>query len=479
MGAEQNRQPFTDLSGAYDWLESHINFERQLGRVNYNEREFELDGFARRLERLGAPQCGLRTIHIAGTRGKGSTALALETLLRASGLRVATFTSPHIREYRERIRIDGAPLAPEHFIAQAERLAGLERETPEPGAHNFKTVFEHLTALFFLAAREAEVDWAIVEAGLGGRLDATNVIEPGPVVLTRIGLEHTRLLGTTYGAIASEKAAILKSGGWGIHTDGQHPEAQAVFDAHAAATASALHGASERVPITGIQPGPGGLDLELTFEGQAWHLPLPIYGRFQAENIQAALAMLAELRARELVEPVGHGKLITALTRLELPGRMQLISPAPPVLLDGCHCPTAARALVETLNDHFPGRRAVLALAMMDDKDVTGTLRALAEWPGWSQVWCYQGQTPRALTAERLTELACPFFGTVQSFQNLQQLFKSLDEQADSEDRGIGNNIADKEVMFVAAGSIYSIGAWQDWGEIHARRTTGKTRPQA
>src|SRR6185295_17903727 len=161
---------FENLDSAYRWLDAQIDHERNLSQLRYNDATFALAGFRERLRALGDPHLGLRTIHIAGTRGKGSAALALEALLRASGLRTATYTSPHLREYRERIRIDGEPLAGEEFARLLARVA----QHPGAAAREegyFKTVFENLTALFFLAAHEMKVDWAIVETGLGGRLD--------------------------------------------------------------------------------------------------------------------------------------------------------------------------------------------------------------------------------------------------------------------------------------------------------------------
>ncbi|MBI3737296.1 hypothetical protein HY256_12390, partial [Candidatus Sumerlaeota bacterium] len=221
---------FSTLENAYAWLDSHVNYEAKLDHITYDAKTFELEEFRGRLGRLGDPHLSGGSIHIAGTRGKGTAALFLERLLMAHGLSVATFTSPHLREYRERIRISGAPISPEQFIRMLEKLRC--HDETQPGAESqatptsvppargpeasFKTVFEHLTAMFFLAAREAKVDWRVVETGLGGRLDATNVLGPGPVLLTRIGLEHTHLLGSTYEAIAGEKAAILKAGGWGV-----------------------------------------------------------------------------------------------------------------------------------------------------------------------------------------------------------------------------------------------------------------------
>jgi dihydrofolate synthase/folylpolyglutamate synthase len=152
---------FEDLPGAYAWLDGQVNYERQLGQIAYSGQTFELEGFRRRMGRLGDPQRGLRTVHIAGTRGKGSAALALEALLQAAGLKTAVYTSPHLREYRERIRVNGEILDGGTFtellrqVAEADQKSGGEQGTSDLSGRPFKTVFESLTALFFLAARES------------------------------------------------------------------------------------------------------------------------------------------------------------------------------------------------------------------------------------------------------------------------------------------------------------------------------------
>lgn len=460
--------PFANLAAAYAWLNSQIDYERILGAISYDGKTFELEGFRRRLAGLGEPQRGLRTIHIAGTRGKGSAALALEALLEASGLRTAVFTSPHLHEYRERVRIGGESMGAELFAALLGEVAGTGtaggRPESEPGgdSHGFKTVFEHLTALFFLAARRLGVDWAIVETGLGGRLDATNVLDPGPVLLTRIGLEHTHLLGDTIGKIAGEKAAILKRGGWGVAA-AQEPggEAGEVFAGRAAGVGARLDAAPELCPIRRLEAHRGGLRLEIGFEGRLLALELPLFGEFHAENLQNALALLSRLRGEGLVPRVADARLVEALVRLRLPGRMERVCAAPELFADGGHCPTAARALARAMAAHFGQEPAGLLVGMMEEKDHAGFFRELAGWGGWRWVGCYRVASPRAAEPAKLAQAALSYFCNTVVYENLDMALEFLAKNAEEQGR------------VVATGSLYSIDRLQQWGSSH-----GSAKPQ-
>lgn len=451
---------FHDLAGAYGWLNAQVNYERQLGQVAYNDQTFELEGFRRRLEALGAPQRGLRTVHIAGTRGKGSAALTLEALLRAAGLRTAVYTSPHLREYRERIRVDGAMIDGETFTRLLRRVAEAGLGEPAGGAdltgRPFKTVFESLTALYFLAARESGADWAIVETGLGGRLDATNVLEPGPALLTRIGLEHTHLLGNTLTEIAREKAAILKPGGWGVMgTQAPGGEAEAVFRARAQATGARLYRAAEICPIRNLEPHAGGLRMEIEWRGRALKLELGLYGEFQGENIQNALAMLSRLVDEGLVQEADEAAIAQALEGLRIPGRMEKVCARPEVFADGGHCPTAAAAMARTMRGHFGAEPAGLLVGMMAEKDHAGFFRGLAEWPHWRWLGVYRAESPRAAEGAELAAAARDYFGDIRVYKNLEQALEFM--SAESEKGG----------RVIATGSLYSIARLQEWGRRH------------
>lgn len=453
---------FSSLAEAYGWLDSHINFEPRLDRIAYDDRTFTLDPFRARLARLGDPHRGIPTIHIAGTRGKGSAALLIEALLMASGKRVATFTSPHLREYRERIRIDGAPAGPSLFMRGLEKAASAAAESDAGSPEGIKTVFELLTATFFLAAREAKVDFLVVETGLGGRLDCTNVLDAGPVLLTRIGLEHTRLLGDTIQKIAAEKAAILKPGGWAVYSvqagDGA---AEKVFADRARAVGARLHAASVVCPLRAQAFHSGGLSLTYEFEGRPLRLDLAQYGVFWAENIQSALSVFTRLRELNVVGPITHEEIVSSLESVQIEGRMQPLASergeSGKVFIDSGHDPTAARALAQSMEAHFGPEPAVAYVSLMADKDASGFFRELARWRHWEELVVYAADIERAASAQALARAAGPFFERVLTCPNMDSAVQSATAHAEK-----GHRI-------VFTGTIYALARIQDWRTPHGR----------
>lgn len=454
--------PFSRLDEAYAWLDAHINYEKRLDRISARDEAFKLDPVRRLLSRLGHPERQGVSVHIAGSRGKGSSAMALEALLRASGLRVATFTSPHIHEYRERIRLDGAPIPPEAFVECLAEVACAYRPERE-NAQTFQTVFELLTASFFVAARRARADVLIVETGLGGRLDCTNVLEPGGVLLTRIGLEHTHILGKTVEAIAAEKAAILKPGGWGVTTRQESPAATRVFDERAAATGAPLLRAEREIPLRNERYTPKGMNLEFDDAGTSLQLDLPLYGPFLGENLQGVLAFYRELMRRENLTPLSPAGIARELAGLRLRGRMEPLPlhgrPGVRLFVDGAHCPMGARAVARTLEAHFGANaEAIAVVGMMADKDHNGFFEALKTWPHWRRIIGYQlSSMPRAAPAESVAAAAKPHFPEVETCSNLRTALQLALDQAD------------ERAMIVALGSMFSVGPVTDWSRCHGR----------
>lgn len=455
---------FSTLQEAYGWLDGQINHERRLDRIESGEDAFHLEAIRAALERLGQPQRAAPAVHIAGTRGKGSSALMLEALLRASGLRVATFTSPHLREYRERIRIDGRPVDPALFLGALGLAADARCNfDAESSSASIRTVFEFLTAAFFLAAREAGVDWMIVETGLGGRLDSTNVLPAGPVLLTRIGLDHTRILGSTAAAIAAEKAAILKPGGWGVYAR-QAPggEAESVFEARAAGTGAPLEPASVLCPLISVDCDEIGLNLVYRFEGEELPIRLNLLGPHLADNLQGALGVFARLRAEGRIPVASFGTIHEALKRVELSGRLEAVPLDPArgvsLIVDPAHCPTSARAVAQAMAAHFPGRPATALVGMMADKDHGAFFEALAGWPGWRRLVVYPPEVPRAASPERLARAAEPFFHQIITCGNPTAALETALAHAEENSRVVGS------------GSVYGLAPLLDWSDRHGRQ---------
>ncbi len=327
----------------------------------------ELDRVRAALALRGDPHRGCRFVHVAGTNGKGSVAAMTEAALRAAGLRTGLYTSPHLHRFVERIRIDGRPVSE---ASVARRVADLRAALAVPGAPEL-TFFETATLLAFECFRDAQCDVVVLEVGLGGRLDATNVIEPALSVITRIALDHQGRLGNTLGAIAAEKAGILKRGVPAV-VGVREPEAREVI----AARARAL-----RVPVWWIDrdfaardEGRGRLSVRV---GGEWisGLRSRLAGAHQRDNAAVVVAALRRLSAQGLVD-VPEEAIRRGLGAVRWPGRLERIGRAPTFLLDAAHNPDGCTALAAHL-DGLPRRGPrVLVFGAMADKDLAAMLAA-------------------------------------------------------------------------------------------------------
>jgi len=366
------------------------------------------------LDALGRPQLARAVVLIAGSKGKGSTAALLEAILRAHGLRTLLYTQPHLHDYRERIRLDGRCIAPELFARLGERVARaagrVARARPDLG---LTTTYEQTTALAFLAAAERRVDWAVIEVGLGGRLDATNLSEPLVSVITPIGLEHRAILGDTLAAIAREKAAIVRAGRPAIAAS-QHPEALQVIRTHCASVGAALSvapalgspgvHASPSTLIAGAEtPLPSFWTTSISTPMHRYDkLRLPLGGAFQVGNLCTALWALEALPGAERwLDPA---RVAAGVAGVRWPGRLEVARQAPLVVLDGAHTPESAAELVGALRLHFRYRRLTLVFACFADKDAERILDILGALGG-RLVLTSTGQ-PRSRPVDDLDALA-------------------------------------------------------------------------
>ena len=344
------------------------------------------------LHALGDPQKRMKFVHVAGTNGKGSTCAMLASILEAAGYRVGLNTSPYLEDFRERIQINRGMIPPEALAALTEEV----RPAAEAMADH-PTEFELITAIALLYFRREGCDIAVLEVGLGGALDASNVIDtPEVAVLAAMGLDHTAVLGPTMGDIAAAKAGIIKSGGTVVSLGGC-PEADAVFRRVCREKGAALLEAdfsrlgSSRVTLSGTE-------FELAPYGP---LRLGLIGAYQLQN--ALLAVTAAEALERQGCAIGREAIRTGLADARWPGRMEVIRPADPViLLEGAHNPQGAAAAAETLRELFPEKKIVLLLGMLADKDVTGVLEAVA--PLAEAVVTVTPPSPRALDAEALRQ---------------------------------------------------------------------------
>jgi len=339
-----------------------------------------LDRIRAVLAALGNPERAFRVVHVAGTNGKGSTCAMIEAGLRAAGVRTGLFTSPHLIEPTERIQIDGIPVSQSDF----ERAFNKVHETAEKlDLDCHPTYFETVTAMAFWLFREKKVETAVIEVGLGGRLDSTNVVQPALTVITPIDFDHEAYLGHTIEAIAGEKAGILKPGVPAVFSR-QRPEAARILENRAAELG---------VPVT-HQEEFEIRDLHIDARGSRFSgIVCPLAGEHQIGNaITAALA----LRALG-VSPAG-------IADARWPGRLEHVSPNPDIILDGAHNPAGARALARYLERFYGGRRIWLVYGAMRDKAIDEVAGIL--FPVAAELVLTAPDTPRALRPEVVAELA-------------------------------------------------------------------------
>jgi dihydrofolate synthase / folylpolyglutamate synthase len=335
-----------------------------------------LDRIRAVLAALGDPQNSFRSVHVAGTNGKGSTCAMIEAGLRTAGVRTGLFTSPHLIEPTERIAIDGMPVSPRQFEQAFDAVHKVAGE-PHP------TYFETVTAMGFWLFREMGIETAVVETGLGGRLDATNVLQPVLTVITPVDFDHEIYLGGTIEAIAGEKAGILKAGVPAIFAR-QRPEAQSVLERRADEL---------RIPVKRTEEFEVR-DLHVTARGSEFSgIKCPLAGEHQIENaITAALAL------------EGLGVSPKGIENARWPGRLEQISPNPDIILDGAHNPAGARALAHYLRRFYANRKVWMIYGAMRDKavdEIAGILFPLA-----SELVLTAPDNARALRPEALYEIA-------------------------------------------------------------------------
>lgn len=340
------------------------------------------------LNALGNPERAFPAVHVAGTNGKGSTSAMITSVLRAAGLRVGLFTSPHLVSYNERIVVDGSPISDEALHTLMGELEGLVQAAADTPGVGQPTEFEVATAAALVHFSRADVDVAVVEVGLGGRFDSTNVVRPIVSVITPIGLDHTNRLGTTLAEIAADKAGIMRSG-VPIVSAPQAEEAADVIMAAAMEQRAPLLAAGRDFEATSVSVDARGTTFNVRWK-DTWlrALRVPLLGAHQAVN--GSVAAAACLTLREAAERDGLrtglskkiGGLSAAIIREGLqsvvwPGRMEVVGTDPTVMLDGAHNAEAASVLASTLRTVFPDRRPVFVMAISGDKPVDTILQTL------------------------------------------------------------------------------------------------------
>ena len=426
-----------------EYLYSRLPMFSRIGAAAYKK---DLHNTRALCEQLGQPQTRFRCVHVAGTNGKGSTSHMLAAIFQANGYKTGLYTSPHLRDFRERIRINGKEVAPDFVVDFVERT----REITEAISPSF---FELTVAMAFDWFALQEVDVAIIETGLGGRLDSTNVVLPELSIITNIGFDHMNLLGDTLTEIAAEKAGIIKPGRPALV--GQSlPETRAVFVHRAAEAGASLHFATDYYSVDEVRTS--GRMLECRVREQAsgkeqtyW---LDLAGRYQARNLATVLAALSLLSENGFVfnaENVEQAlRSVTSLTGLH--GRWEQLAASPDIILDVAHNADGIEQVIHQLEDRD---KVHLVFGMVQDKDADAVLRLL---PSRFTYYFTRARIPRALPAELLRQKAAGFGLEGKHYENVNQALEAA-RKAASADHTI-----------VVCGSVFLV------GEVDVEAVKGK-----
>jgi dihydrofolate synthase / folylpolyglutamate synthase len=410
----------------------------------------DLDRIVDLLHLLGDPQLAFPSIHITGTNGKTSTARMIDALLRELSLRTGRYTSPHLESVTERICVDTEPLSAERFAEVYDEVAPFAELVDGRHAERV-TFFELLTAMAFAAFADAPVDAAVVEVGLGGRWDATNVIHAPVAVIMPISLDHVGILGTTIEQIAAEKAGLIHEGATVVCAI--QPEAAVLEIVERSAVVGATivaEGVNFGVRTRAVAVGGQLLELQ-GLAGVYDDVFLPLYGEHQARNAACALAAVEAFLGAADREPLDADLVRAAFAAVSSPGRLEVVRRSPTVLIDGAHNPAGAAALTAALEDAFNFDRLVAVVAMLDDKDAAGVLEELE--PVVNTIVATTNGSPRAMPAAELAEIAREVFG-----DDRVEVSERLDEAIDLAVASAETDAAIGGAGVIVTGSIVTVG---------------------
>lgn len=405
-----------------------MNYEEALAYIN----QLNSRGIALGLERisvllnlLGNPQDSLRCIHVAGTNGKGSVCAFMDSALQKAGLRVGRYISPTLYAYRERIQINGVWI-PEQNLAELLTAVRSACETMAQQNLEQPTVFEVETALAFLYFKQQQCDYVLLETGMGGRLDSTNVIvRPVVSVITAISMDHTAMLGDTLAAIAAEKGGIIKDG-CPVVIGPQQPEALDVL-LQCCSNCHVTPAAADETMLYRLHWSPQGQQFSY---GRWENVSIGLLGDYQCVNAMIALEALQILQQQETA--LSDQAVRSGLEEAKWSGRFEVLHQKPLFIVDGAHNPAGAQALVDTLQQHFAGRQIYLLMGVFKDKDY----RQIAEIMSvcGDTIYCFQPQQERGLRADALAEAVQPFYRNTVIADSAEQAVQRVLQQAGEQD---------------------------------------------
>ena len=386
-----------DYPGALHRLLQLVDTERMVSPSRERVR-YDLRRMGALLSRLGDPHMGIPTVHIAGTKGKGSTAAMCASVLSQQGYRTGLFTSPHMHTFRERIRLDGIPVAEGEFVALVEQVWPAMASVTDSGTYGQATMFEALTAMAFCHFRRW-ADFQVLEVGLGGRLDTTNLVSPQVCAVTSLSLDHTSILGDSLESIAAEKAGIIKPGAVVVSSP-QRPEAMEVLEDVCREQGAELIKVGEALTWRKGRSGPDGQSVEVHGRLGDYELWTPLLGGFQLDNVTVAVGILEVLREKGF--QISGSALEEGMRSVSWPCRMEVLAREPLVVCDGAHNPHSASMLRDTLPEYFNYGRVVLVVGISKDKDLEGIADELAVLG--PRIIATRSRHPRAAPAAEVAE---------------------------------------------------------------------------
>ncbi len=400
MSADISSTVHLDYPAAVRRAMGLADFER--GTHSPGHATFHLERISRLLERLGNPHVSTPTVHIAGTKGKGSVAAMIASILSATGMRVGLYTSPSLHSVTERVRIGSEPIGQDEFAGLVERIWPEVEWVGEHGGYGALTYFEFLTAFAFRHFSEMDADFQVIEVGLGGRLDATNVVHPAVSVITSISLDHTGVLGNTIPLIAAEKAGIVKET-VPVVVAPQNREALNTIQRIAAERHSPIVDVGNALSWQPRHTDLNGQTFKVQGLRDTYEVSLPLIGRHQQDNAATAIAV-----AETLIDqghPLKKADILQGLRNVNWPGRFQVLKrDGPQVIVDGAHNPYSMRQFVETIRLHIDYERLVVVFGAVSGHSAIGMLEELAVLD--PTVIAVQSRHPKAAAVEEIVEAA-------------------------------------------------------------------------
>ena len=429
-----------DYQQAIDYLSSYTDYE-VVPRLAHNAANYDLRRVEELLARLGNPHLAARSVHITGTNGKGSTAAMVASALTLSGYITGLYTSPHLHTWRERVRVNGELISEEEFITLVERLKPEVEAVNQKATYGRLTTFELVTTLAYAYFELKRADFQVLEVGLGGKFDATNVIQPEVCLITSVSFDHTEVLGNSLPEIAAEKAGIIKSGSI-VVTSPQPSEVAQVIEETCLGCGVELVRVGSDVTWQSLS---ADFDRQLfRVRGRlgSYELSIPFLGRHQLDNAATAVAALEVLAEKGF--GISRESIVDGLARVSWPGRLQILGHHPLLVVDGAHNPDSARRLRQSLEQYFEFDRAILIIGTSSDKDVVGIVSELT--PLFDRVIVTRTRHPRAMAPPSI----------VAEFR--RHGVEAQVAEAIPEALSLALNIAGTQDLVCATGSLFVVG---------------------